>query len=87
MIQFIYHARDNKIIEMENSGHQSLEAEVGSIKKQHKRFPSWWQMCMLIMVVTLVISEKMQQKNIPGLAKRRVYAKYGKFSVMILYNF
>ena len=41
MIQFIYHAADNKIIEMENSGHQSLEAGVGSIKKQHKRFPLW----------------------------------------------
>lgn len=91
MIQFIHHAGENKIIEMENSGHQSLEAGVGgwgiTIKKQRKRFPLWWQMCILIMVVTLVISEKMQQKYIQGLAKRWVYAKYGKFSVILLYNF
>lgn len=45
MIQFIHHAGENKIIEMENSGHQSLEAGVGgwgiTIKKQRKRFPLW----------------------------------------------
>ena len=45
MIQFIYHAGENKIIEMENNGHQRLEAGVGGwgiiIKKQHKRFPLW----------------------------------------------
>lgn len=29
MIQFIYHAGDTKIIEMENSGHHSLEAGLG----------------------------------------------------------
>ena len=89
MIQFIYYAGDTKIIEMENSGHRSLEAGVGgvAIKKQHKRFPLWWQMCILIMVVTSVISEKMQKKYIQGLAKRWKYAKYGKFSVILSYNF
>lgn len=42
-IQFIYHAGDNKIVEMENSCCQRLEKgrEGVTTKEKYKRFSSW----------------------------------------------